>query len=126
MYSLLIPAIVDEHGEDESAAAVEFPDRQNFYTRLIYDGLVPDSLPTLQFRMDPVCLRLDYLGLSNVALAWLCSQRFHDVLTSEAVPCRTYPVEVIDEQTDQPVAQRYYLFIPTRSKTHRPRTLGVL
>ena len=116
MYSLLITELSGEHHANERASAVEFPDMDAFFQQLALDGAPPDSLPTLQFRIDPACLQLDYLGLSNVELAWLCSQRFHDVLTSEAVPCRTYPVEVFNEQTNQPVASRYYLLIPDKIK----------
>lgn len=116
MYSLLIQAHIDEDDGDDRATSVEFPDMQTFYRQLIYDGIVPDSLPVLRFRMNSQCLQRDFLGLGNVSLAWLCSQRFHDVLQAEEVPCRTYPVAVLNEETDQPVAQRYYLFLPDRIK----------
>lgn len=132
MYSLLIPAIIDGHDDNDRAAAVEFPDIQAFYTDLIYHGIVPDPLPVLQFRMDSGCLQRDLLDISNGEVAWLCSQRFHDILISEEIPCRIYPVAVVNEETDLPVDQRYYLFIPHRIKdaidlersefkTHPPR-----
>src|SRR5579862_512055 len=116
MYSVLITELKGEQYANEYASAVEFPDMDAFYEQLALDGAPPESLPTLQFRIDPAYLQQDYLGLSNVELAWLCSQRFHDVLTSESVPCRTYPVQVLNGQTDQPVAQRYYLLIPDKIK----------
>lgn len=116
MYSLLISAILDRRRADESASAIAFPDMHPFYRQLIFDGIEPISMPVLRFRMDRWCARRDYLEISNVALAWLCSQRFHEVLTREAIPCRTYPVEAYDAKTGHPLAQRYYLFIPDTIK----------
>lgn len=108
MYYLLVQVTSDQDEGCRRIRAVE----PEFCRTLVFEraSLKPGVKPS--FHINPSCLQLDYLHVSNVVSGRLCSQHFTEMLTNESIPFIAYPVQLLDEMTGKPIAANYSFWIP--------------
>lgn len=110
MYSLLRDVISEEIEDDDRPQAVD----PQLCLKLVDER---DSFPSqveLSFHIGPSCLGQDYLHIRNIPGGELCSSRFIDILTAASVPFTAYPVLLQERNTERPIADRYFFWIPKR------------
>lgn len=108
MYHLMIVAPQDSEIEHGSSLASD----SRTCLALARERDTPRAASPLSFRMGLKCLELDYVYILNVPTGMLCSHPFLDVLVRQAVPCTTYPAQLVEKQTGQLINAPYFFWIP--------------
>ena len=110
MYSILVEAVLGTIVEGDRARPID----PLLCSRLVDEPNAPRPQVELSFHIGPSCLEYDYLSIRNVSGGRLCSQRFIDILTSASVPFTAYPVHLLEWNTEHPITERYFFWIPKR------------
>ncbi len=110
MYFFLLEAILDQHREQPVVMA----ERQPLCATLVDHPEQFSSVQPLTFRVDPLVLQRDYIGVTNVPGGILCSQTFLTLLSDAKADFFAFPALLRDQDGNQEISSAYQFTVIRR------------